>query len=333
MSGRTRVPRNDDWLQRIPANVGRVDARQSPGTTRTGSNGTLDMMKPMFQHKVYKTDVEGALAVLRERGVLDESEEGRPHVLKTCRGCGETQRVPLFWLDGEEPVVVVSPYLVRLLGLLICEPCMEKEETALADKRAANDFAARLHASGFPAALAREAEKGWADIVTKAKSADDATRRREARDLIRAWAESADPCTRGVWLHGRAGSGKTKLAATAALVKLRSVQVRWVSVAVLIMQLDGAWNDEDRKAALKVLTDPGVVVLDDADKTLPSARAQLAIFTALEARDKAGHGILVTTNEPPGKLGETWSSPAMSRLVKLATPMAYPGPDMRLEVV
>jgi hypothetical protein len=53
---------------------------------------------------------------------------------------------------------------------------------------------------------------------------------------------------------------------------------------------------------------------------------------ALEAREQSKVGISVTSNESPGKVAEMFSSPFMSRLVSMATPLAYPGPDRRLEL-
>lgn len=320
------------WERRLEKQqVGLIDERQSPRTRRSGSNGTLDLMTPMFQHRSYKADAEMALGVLRERELLDETDPARPYVLKDCRVCREPQRMPLFTEDGR---VVVSPFVVRMLGMLICDACDELEQERLADTRAANDFEQRLARSGLSAAMVRDLAGGWDDIIVRGKTADDGARRVLVRDYAREWAEASESDRRrGLWLWGPAGAGKTRLLATAALARLRVVQVRWVSVAVLITQLDGAWSDADRQAGLKVLTDPGVVVLDDLDKIVPTSRVQMALFTALEAREQAGVGILVSSNGPPSEIGRTFSSPFMSRLVKLASPMQYPGPDLRLQMV
>jgi DNA replication protein DnaC len=255
-------------------------------------------------------------------GRVDLTDPERPFALPKCSGCGVGWRAPLFLEDG---TIVVSP--LRWLMVAECDECAAK-----ADAEAARREAERwIGVSGIPRALA--AEVSWETIITSASSPDDQAKRERALELARGWAEDSSMGAKGVWLHGSQGSGKTRLIATAAVAKMAHVPVRWVSVAVLIAQLDGAWADDDRKAALKVLTDPGIVVLDDLDKVKPTDRVQLALFTALEAREQAKVGICVTSNEPPSKVGEMFSSPFMSRLISMATPLAYPGPDRRLHLV
>jgi DNA replication protein DnaC/primosomal protein DnaI len=227
----------------------------------------------------------------------------------------------------------LSPLLLAFMRQAICAECIDAEDAELARNRASDDFARRVAKSGLTGAMVKEFSKGWEDIIVRGRSADDGARRREVLAAAQDWAQVVGESARGLWLHGPAGSGKTRLLGTAVVEKLRHTTVRWVNVAVLVMQLDMAWADADRQAALKVLTDPGVVVLDDLDKVPPSERARMALFTALEARDKAGAGICVSSNSKPSELADAFSSPFMSRLVKLANPMPYPGADMRLEMV
>lgn len=303
------------------------------------SNGGTDLLTPFFAHKAYQVldpkvarrELEALMAEdPRFAGAFDFADPAAPVAVRPCRRCKEPQRMALTLDSGK---VMVSPLILRYLGLLICEECEAAEDEELAKTRRANDYAQRLAASGISAAMEREVRDGWSEIIVRGKSPDDSRRRTEARDYAREWAENEDPGARGLWLHGSAGSGKTRLIATAAVARLQLVELRWVSVAVLIAQLEGAWADADRQAALRVLTDPGVVVLDDIDKSLPSERVRMLLFTALEARDQAGAGMCVTSNVAPSELAKTHSTPFMSRLVKLACPMPYPGPDMRLEIV
>jgi DNA replication protein DnaC len=307
------------------------------------SNGGTDLLTPFFHHKQYRVlELDVARAELealmasdeRLAGMFDFTDKAAPAVVRACRKCKEPQRMTLVVEEGPHAGrVIVSPLILRFLGLLICEECEAAELEELAVTQRANDYAARLQASGISAAMEREVRDGWGDIIVRGRSADDGAKRVQVRDYARAWSEDPDPGARGLWLHGGAGSGKTRLVATAAVARLKLLQVRWVSVAVLVTHLEGAWADEDRLAALKVLTSPDVVVLDDLDKVTPSPKIAHAMFTALEARDQAKVGICVTSNLPPSEIAKTWSTPFMSRLVKLANPMQYPGPDKRLEMV
>jgi DNA replication protein DnaC len=261
---------------------------------------------------------------------VDLTDPERPWAVRDCRVCDEPQRLPLFLELDDGRVEMVPPSALRWVARLICEECDAKEQAAEEALHAERTLGERLKSSGIPAALADEVS--WESIITKGSTPDDTAKREKALELAREWAADPAPGAKGIWLYGSQGSGKTRLVATAVRERLQHLPIRWVSVAVLITQLDGAWNDEDRKAALKVLTDPGVVVLDDLDKIVPSPRVQTALFVALESREQSKVGISVTSNESPGKVAEMFSSPFMSRLVSMAAPLAYPGPDRRLEL-
>lgn len=263
-------------------------------------------------------------------GLVDLTDPERPVAVRDCRMCDEPQRLPLFLELDDGQVQMASVSVLRWLARLVCQDCEEKEIRAEEQLQASRTFDLRVKASGIPEALVDEVS--WDSIITKASTPDDTAKRVTALELAREWAADPSKGAKGIWLHGPQGSGKTRLVATAVRERLSHLPIRWVSVAILIMQLDGAWNDDDRKAALKVLTDPGVVVLDDLDKITPTTRVQTALFTALEARERDRVGIAVTSNESPGKVAELFSSPFMSRLVSMATPLAYPGPDRRLQI-
>lgn len=312
--------------------LGRDDGRTNP---MRGSNGSLDILTPFWEHPMYRRQSEEGLERLRERGVLDESDPARPRLKRMCAGgCGVEQLLDLFTGESlEDGELYVSGFVIRLAAMFTCAACEKRQVEAVAETRAANTYEKRLQASGMSPALRESVAGGWDDVIVKGADADDTVRRTRARDALRAWAESEDPGARGVWLSGGAGGGKTHLLALAALERMRVVPVRWVSVAVLVTELEMAWADEDRQAALKVITDPGVVVLDDLDKVPPSQRAHLALFTALDKRDQAGSGVCVSSNAPPGQISKIFSTPFMSRLVKLAHPLPYPGADRRVEMV
>jgi DNA replication protein DnaC len=103
-------------------------------------------------------------------------------------------------------------------------------------------------------------------------------------------------------------------------------------VGVLMAELQGAWNDEDRKQALKVLTGATAVALDDFDKVNPSPSMLAQLFTALDKREQARSPLLVTTNLKPSDLASKLGNVIASRLTGMCVVLAYPGPDRRLEI-
>lgn len=253
-------------------------------------------------------------------------------ILTRCQDCGVERTLDCREMEDRDGNVVrtSSPpnrIAVALAATLLCESCGAKAMEA--DDRRTNDATVARHvkASGIPEPLARAA--GWSEIIDVGRTPDETEARRRAIQAARDWSGKRRP-GKGLLLHGDPGTGKTRLAATAAVARMTHSPIRWVSVGVLMAQLDGAWNDDERQQALKVLTDRGPVVLDDFDKVVPNQRMQAALFTALDKRDQSGAAIIVTTNLPPAKLEEKLNEAIVSRLVGMCQVLRYPGPDHRL---
>jgi DNA replication protein DnaC len=215
---------------------------------------------------------------------------------------------------------------VQMADLILCERCGVESSRREAEERDTRMRAAYVLASGMPAPLVADA--AWSALIEEAGTPGATAQRRSAIEVARAWAQTRKP-GKGLLLYGPAGSGKTRLAATAAVERMKHSPIRWISVGVLMAQLDGAWNDAERQDALKVLTSKGPVVLDDFDKAVPNARFQAALFTSLDKREQSGAALIVTTNLPPDQLARTFSEPIVSRLQGMCVSLPYPGPDMR----
>jgi DNA replication protein DnaC len=228
----------------------------------------------------------------------------------TCRGCGDTMT-----LTSEERPGALA---LRFAKLAVCEKCAEASDKRERERSRVKDWEARVFRSKLPAAL-----QGFTFDDMDALEAP----RKAAIDAVRHWAKNRD--TKGVCLFGSPGSGKTRLAATGAWARLRNHPVRWVSVPNLLT-MAGAYGDDGRREAVKTIAGTGCLVLDDLDKINPSEWAKAQLFTAIDARVQAGKPILVTTNLSPGKLGERFGQPIVSRIVGACDVFEMPGRDRRL---
>jgi DNA replication protein DnaC len=283
-----------------------------------------------------------ALLAARRPEVLVELEGGVFGVRVRCRSCslntvlrleGDDPELRAKYGDGWDVTNVLPAIAIWVAQRWCCDACSARELEAAERADAASVVRKRIDASSVPGGLA--AEVSWASMIEKGSSQDETRRRLRAIEVCRLWAEQATP-KHAILLHGPAGTGKTRLAATAAMARLQHSPIQWVSVAVLMAQLSASWSDADRLAALKVLTGKGPVVLDDLDKITPTQSAVGHLFTAIDRRVQANqHAVIFTTNAAPSELEGKLGDVLVSRIIGMCGAqgtLRFPGPDRRLEM-
>jgi DNA replication protein DnaC len=155
----------------------------------------------------------------------------------------------------------------------------------------------RVSNSGLP-----EARRGltWDDI-------DRDRLRAAAIDDARAWAGGR---IAGLFLEGGVGTGKTTIAVASANHFLENTgRLHWANAAALVAQLSALIGTEQREHALTVVTDTAALVLDDLDKTRPSAYAAEQLFLAIETRIAHGAPLLITSNLALREIAERYEAP------------------------
>jgi DNA replication protein DnaC len=264
------------------------------------------------------------VAKARPGGVVRVGEDGVPLIVKKCPGCGHELA-----FRCEVPP---SALVVRLMQRALCDSCIDIANRADEKRRLEDAIRERVAAARMPRSLLDEVS--WESLLEKAESPGDTEKRRRAIELAREWAEREDFSGHkpGLLLHGEPGTGKTRLMATAVAHRLRHSPMRWVSVGVLMAELQQAWGDDDRRAALKVLTSAGPIALDDFDKVNATEHVRVQLFTALDKREQSRVPLIVTTNLKPSELSKKLGDVIASRLVGMCVVLPYPGPDRRLEI-
>ena len=212
---------------------------------------------------------------------------------------------------------------------LRCAACIEVEEAA---EREEEERAARVKAE-----RRRDARVAESDLPEALRGLQwGALERDPGRTAaISHAAEWARGGLQGLLLTGEVGVGKTSIAATAAWELLGRRRVVWTSMPQLFARLGAGHNDRQRDIAVRMMTEPTALVLDDLDKARPTHYGAEQVFAVIDHRITAGAPLLVTTNlaasELAGWFPEPYGEAIASRLAGYCRLLRVEGPDRRLE--
>lgn len=240
-----------------------------------------------------------------------------------CIGCGaDVELQPL----GEGRFAKAFERIREANGVYCDECAKDREEQELAEE--VETLSNRLRdLSGIPSEFAR---LPWDGVEEDAD-------RRDAYRLLDAWAKG-ETKARGIYLHGVVGTGKTWMVAAAVERWLaRGVGVRWRSVSDLLTKLGLPFSDPDYARAVRSLRYfPGVLVLDDLDKSQANDHNARPLFAAIDAQVNAGGFLAVTANRDlegiASRLSPDFGDAIASRLAGYCLTAEVGGRDRRLDV-
>jgi DNA replication protein DnaC len=231
----------------------------------------------------------------------------------TCPGCGSARQIPLL-RDGAPGSKLVR----KLSRIMKCDRCISQLEAAQREdslRDAAALHVKRLNESGLPPGLWG---LEWNTMIPNRGRA-------EVIDAAKRWAQEGGT----LFLFGRPGPGKTRLAATAFYALLKIEPGAWVNVPTLFTKAGASYSSDWRREAERVLFGKHALVLDDLGKESTSDHNRQLLQTAIEDRLANGTRLLITSNMQANELGAKWGDWLASRLGAMPQ-YELPGPDLRI---
>lgn len=264
----------------------------------------------------------------QDTGELGALPEPVPHgqgwlVQTKCRWCRVDVALesPGAFTDDEtgEEIALEQPSGLALRvarSLIACERCAAEHDKREESAEAHRIFRVRLQRSGLPNDLR---ELRWEDM-------DRTGHRREPILAARGWTQSDHG---RLFLHGPVGTGKTRLAATAAWTRLAEKgDVLWISVPVLFQWAFYPASSPERQQAQRALASTVPVILDDLGKEKPGDWARQILFGAIDIRLQAGSPMFITSNFNADQIAAKLGDPVASRLQEFKQ-FCMPGEDRR----
>lgn len=132
--------------------------------------------------------------------------------------------------------------------------------------------------------------------------------------------------SKGLYLHGPVGSGKTSVAAAIAV----EVDAAYWSMRDLIARCKEEMNNAVRESAVDRAVRVPVLVLDDIGKQRATPYVVEVTCDVLERRFDRGHLTIVTSNLSPGEMARYLGDAAWSRLRASSVDVAMVAQDLRV---
>ena len=207
------------------------------------------------------------------------------------------------------------------MGQMLCDACQEEADAAELQRLQAQEAARRAERVTEQAGL----PKGLRDL--RFEDLDGSEGRGEAILAAQAWSQQGG----GMFLTGPHGTGKTRLAATAAWAYASRAQaLTWLSAPRFAAGLMADFADPAHAAAMGAIGRPGALVLDDLGRQAASDTFVQALEALLNPRMDAGEPVLITSNLRPSELAELYGPWLASRIAGYCHGIVLGGPDRRL---
>lgn len=154
---------------------------------------------------------------------------------------------------------------------------------------------------------------------------------KNALATMMAWAKDFTPGSRGIFMVGPTGTGKTHLAVSALLgLSARYVLCRYVDVPVRIERMRSRIGSGQEPGARAGFRDAMVVLLDELGEVKPTEWVVEQVYLMVDMLYKSNVTTIVTSNKDYDELVGDLGERTVSRLIQMTQKVPVPGDDYRM---